>query len=88
MDVKQHVFMDSLRRFNDTVTAAPDHGRAAKIVVYARHSFSLGTREHCDSSLHTIPEVHQVYTLKVTGSLHFASNLQYSPLEHCTTIFV
>ena len=32
-----------------------------------------------------------LYRLKVTGSVHFASNLQYSPLhpfEHCTTIFV
>ena len=32
-----------------------------------------------------------LYRFKVTGSVHFASNLQYSPshpLEHCTTIFV
>ena len=56
--MKRQAFTDSLRRFNDTVTAAPDHGRAAEIVVYVRHSFSLGTREHCDSGVHTISEDH------------------------------
>ena len=54
VDVKRYAFTNSLRRFDETVIAAADHGRAAKIVVYARHSFSLGTHRRCDSGLHTI----------------------------------
>ena len=44
VDVKRYAFTDSLRKFLETVTAAADRGRAAKIVVRARHSFCLGTQ--------------------------------------------
>ena len=54
VDVKRYAFTDSLRKFVETVIAAADRGRAAKIVVCARHSFSLGTHRRCDSRLHTI----------------------------------
>ena len=63
VDVKRYAFTDSLRRFDETVIAAADGGRAAKIVVYARHSFSLGTHRRCDSGLHTISQSHVLYYL-------------------------
>ena len=67
MDVKRYAFTDSLRSFIETVLAmvTVDHSRVAKIVVYTRHSFSLGTRKRCcvhatlcDSGLHSISEDH------------------------------
>ena len=65
MDVRRYAFTDSLWGFIETVHAmvTVDHSRAAKIVVYAQHSFSLGTRERCcvhatlcDIGLHSISE--------------------------------
>ena len=60
MDMKRYAFTDSLWSFIETVLAmvTVDHSRVAKIVVYTRHSCSLGTHECCDSGLHTISEDH------------------------------
>ena len=79
--MKPYAFTDSLRRFVETVPAAPDHGRAAKIVMYA--FLVLG---HTRAVIAVYILFHRVtryilYRFKVTGSLHFASNLQYSPLH-------
>ena len=62
-----------LRRFDETVIAAADRGRAAKIVVYAQHSFSLG---QTGTVIAVYILFHRVtkyifYRFKVTRSLPF-----------------
>ena len=79
--MKGHAFTDSLRRFVETVPAAPDRGRAAKIAC-TRDTFSVLGHTHAVIAVYIL--FHRViryilYRFKVTESLHFASNLQYSP---------
>ena len=90
--MKRYAFTDSLRKFHETVTAAAERGRAAKIVVCARHSFCLGT--HIGSAIAVCILFHRVskyilYRFKVTGSLRFASILvlQYPPSHLLETLY-
>ena len=63
-----------LRKFVETVIAAADRGKAAKIVVL-RHAGAV------IAVCLLFPKVTKyiLYRFKVTGSLPFASNLQYPP---------
>ena len=84
--MKWHVFMDSPRRFIDTVLAEIDHGRAAKIVVYIHthtHEHSTYYFRGSPSTYSTDPRLQEVYTLLVTCRIH-----PRICWRHCTTIFV
>ena len=79
--MKRHGFTDSLRRFDDTIIAAADRGREAKISCTRDTLPVLG---HTGAVIAVYILFNRVtkyilYRFKVTGSLPFASNLQYSP---------
>ena len=80
--MKRHAFADSLRRFNDLQSPAPDQTAERPKLSCTRATLSVF--EHASAVIAVYILFQRItkyifYRFKVTGSLHFASNLQYSP---------